>query len=92
MRFQKFPDSCGHGVDNNYANLHVHHAFLYVDFFSVVAQIGHFTVTGQNKVGVDLVLIQPFLLSYKNHAVVMLTRYYFVSVAVIFMPSSKNCN
>ena len=32
------------------------------------------TVTGQNEAGVDLVLMQPFLLSYKNHAVVMLTK------------------
>ena len=32
------------------------------------------TVIGQNEAGVDLVLMQPFLLSYKNHAVVMLTK------------------
>ena len=28
--------------------------------------IPHFTVTGGNEAGVDLVLIQPFLLSYAN--------------------------
>ena len=33
----------------------------------VAFAIGHFTVTG------DLVLIQPLLLSYANHAVLMLT-------------------
>ena len=35
--------------------------------------IAHFTVTGENEVGVDLVLIQPFLLYYVNHFVLMLT-------------------
>ena len=35
--------------------------------------IAHFTVTGGNEAGVDLVLIQPFLLYYVNHVVVMLT-------------------
>ena len=35
--------------------------------------IAHFSVTVGNKAGVDLVLIQPFLLYYANH-VVMLTR------------------
>ena len=33
----------------------------------------HFTVTGANEAGVDLVLIRPFLLYYVNHDVVMLT-------------------
>ena len=37
-----------------------------------VCPIAHFTVTGGNKAGVDLVLIQPFLLCYVNH-VLMLT-------------------
>ena len=35
--------------------------------------IAHFTVTGANEAGVDLGLIQPFLLYYVNHVVVMLT-------------------
>ena len=34
--------------------------------------IGHFTVTGGEEVSVDLVLMQPFLLSSANHAVLML--------------------
>ena len=34
--------------------------------------IVHFTVTGGNEAGVDLVLIQPFLLCYVNHVVLML--------------------
>ena len=34
--------------------------------------IGHFTVTGGNEARVDLVFIQPFLLSYANHAALML--------------------
>ena len=33
----------------------------------------NFTVTGGNEAGVDLVLIQPFLLSYVNDAVLMQT-------------------
>ena len=33
----------------------------------------NFTVIDGNEAGVDLVLIQPFLLSYVNHAVVMQT-------------------
>ena len=35
--------------------------------------IVHFTVAGGNEAGVDLVLIQPFLLCYVNHVVLMLT-------------------
>ena len=35
--------------------------------------IVHFTVTGGNEARVDLVLIQPFLLCYVNHFVLMLT-------------------
>ena len=34
--------------------------------------IVHFTVRGGNEAGVDLVLIQPFLLCYVNHVVLML--------------------
>ena len=35
--------------------------------------IAHFTVAGENEAGVDLVLIQPFLLYYVNHVFLMLT-------------------
>ena len=35
--------------------------------------IAHFTVAGENEGGVDLVLIQPFLLYYVNHVFLMLT-------------------
>ena len=35
--------------------------------------IAHFTVTGENEVDIDLVLIQPFLLYYVSHFVLMLT-------------------
>ena len=34
----------------------------------------HFTVSGGNEAGVDLVLIQPFLLSYAHHVVLTLTK------------------
>ena len=37
---------------------------------------GHYTATERNKAGVDLVLIQPFLLSYSNHVVVILTSFF----------------
>ena len=37
------------------------------------SQIAHFTVTGENKAGLDLGLIQPFLLYYVNHVVLMPT-------------------
>ena len=42
-----------------------------------IARIGHFTVTDGNDTGVDLVLRQPFLLSYLNHVVLMLTSIFF---------------
>ena len=38
--------------------------------------MAQFTVTGANEAGVDLVLIQPFLLYYVNHVVVMLTFFF----------------
>ena len=38
---------------------------------SKLFEIAHFTVTVGNEAGVDLVLIQPFLLYYVNHVVVM---------------------
>ena len=37
--------------------------------------MGHFTVTGGNEAGVDLVLIQPFLLYYVNHVVLINISY-----------------
>ena len=40
---------------------------------SLFGQIAHFTVAGENEAGVDLVLIQPFLLYYVNHVFLMLT-------------------
>ena len=35
--------------------------------------IAHFTVTGENKAAVDLVLIQTFLLYYVNQVFLILT-------------------
>ena len=35
--------------------------------------IAHFTATGENEAGVDLVLIQPFPLHCVNHVCLMLT-------------------
>jgi len=44
-------------------------------------QIAHFTVTGENEVGVELVLTQPFLLYYVNHVVLILTTVtYFLKI------------
>ena len=37
----------------------------------------HFTITGNNVVVVDLVLIQPFPLYYVNHVVLMLTSIFY---------------
>ena len=42
------------------------------EFESILLQIAHFTVTGENEAGVDLVLIQPFLLYHGNHVVLRL--------------------
>ena len=39
-------------------------------------RIAHFTVTCENESGVDLLLIQPFLLYYVNHVVLSLTIYF----------------
>ena len=36
---------------------------------TTVYSTDHFTVTGGNEAGVDLVLIQPFLLYYVNHVI-----------------------
>ena len=41
--------------------------------FATFKGIAHFTVEGENEAGVDLVLIQPFLLYYVNHVFLMLT-------------------
>ena len=41
--------------------------------FATFKGIAHFTVEGENGAGVDLVLIQPFLLYYVNHVFPMLT-------------------
>ena len=38
-----------------------------------IQAIAHFTVTGENEARVDLVLLQPFLLYYVNHVVLMIT-------------------
>ena len=40
--------------------------------FATFKGIAHFTVAGENEAGVDLVLIQPFLLYYVNHVLLML--------------------
>ena len=37
--------------------------------------IAHFTVARENEAGVDLVLIQPFLLYYVNHVFLMLAKF-----------------
>ena len=44
-----------------------------ISYVLVVNLSSHFTVTGENETGVDLVLIQPFLLYYVNHIFLMLT-------------------
>ena len=41
-------------------------------FYSAIL-IAHFAVAVANEAGVDLVLMQPFLLYYVNHVGVMLT-------------------
>ena len=43
-------------------------------FAGKMGRIVHFTVAAENEAGVDLVLIQPFLLHYVNHVALMLTR------------------
>ena len=40
---------------------------------ATISKIAHCTVAGENEAGVDLVLIQPFLLYYVNHVFLMLT-------------------
>ena len=47
----------------------------------LLMQIAHVTVTGENEVGVELVLTQPFLLYYVNHVVLILTTVtYFLKI------------
>ena len=46
--------------------------------FSVKIQLAHFTVTDGSEAGVDLALMQPFLLYYVNHVVLMLTSIFFL--------------
>ena len=41
---------------------------------------GHFTATERKEAGVDLVLLQPFLLSYVNRVVVILTTINFFNI------------
>ena len=41
-----------------------------------------FTVAGENEAGVDLVLIQPFLLYYVNHVFLMLTSIFFSKIYI----------
>ena len=45
--------------------------------------IAHFTVIGGNEAGVDLALVQPFLLYYVNHVFLMLTSIFFLLRAPI---------
>ena len=57
----------------------LHHTFLLgrarfiAQPLSALRVIAHFTVAGENEAGVDLVLIQPFLLYYVNHVFLVLT-------------------
>ena len=56
----------------------------YWDQFSIefILQCAHFTVTGGNEAGVDLVLIQPCLLYYVNHVVLMLTSIFISKIYI----------
>ena len=71
MTCTPLPPPLSQGVDLG-STLRYHHSPLVR-----IARIGHFTVTDGNDTGVDLVLIQPFLLSYLNHVVLMLTSIFF---------------
>ena len=51
--------------------------------FSVKIQLAHFTVTDGSEAGVDLALMQPFLLYYVNHVVLMLTSIFFFCIISI---------
>ena len=47
-----------------------------------ILQYPHFTLTGGNEAGVDLVLIQPCLLYYVNHVVLMLTSIFISKIYI----------
>ena len=51
-------------------------------FIPVLSIIGHFTVTGGNETGVDLVLIQNFLLYYVNHVFLMETGIFLSIISI----------
>ena len=48
-------------------------SFSTLEEFILQQQKGHFTVISENEPGVDLVLIQSFLLYYVNYVVLMQT-------------------
>ena len=50
--------------------------------FNGYCKIAHFTVTGGNEAGVDLVLIQPFQFYHVNHVLLMLNRSFQVKFAL----------
>ena len=41
-----------------------------------------FTVTGENEVGVDLVLTQPFLLYHVNHVILTTVTYFLSKISI----------
>ena len=57
----------------------------------VSSEIAHFTVTGENEAGVDLVLIQPFLLFY-HEIRFFYTNYVFLGSLVNFSPAPHHLN
>ena len=58
----------------NYSSIKISSCYQSIGTFLLcMATIAHFTVTVANEAGVDLVLIQPFLLYYAKLVVVMLT-------------------
>ena len=44
--------------------------------------MGHFTVTGGKEAGVDVVLIQPFLLYYVNHVFLIQTGIFLSIISI----------
>ena len=68
-----FPDASENQVNENVAE------FCYVIFvFYMAPQIGHFTVMYGTEAGLDLVLIQTFLLYHVNQVILMLTSIFHV--------------